>query len=70
MMEASENKSEKAYLSRKEAAQYLGVCIRVFDQMKARGDIPYSRLTGRRLLFARKDLDAIMRERRIDIDEA
>lgn len=59
----------KTYYSRIQAAEYMGVSIRLFDQIKSRGDIPFTRLTDRRLLFAKDDLDALMKTRRIDFEE-
>ncbi len=61
--------SHKTNLSRRESAEYMGISIRLFDQMKARGDIPFTRLTSRRLIFARKELDALIHERRIAIED-
>lgn len=52
------------YLDRRGAAAYLGVSIRLLDECKARGDIPFIRVARRKVMFRREDLDGFMSSRR------
>lgn len=60
----------KKYLNRKEAARYIGFCVRQIDSLKASGDLPFYRVAGRRIVFKVDDLDAWMEKRRVSVDEA
>jgi excisionase family DNA binding protein len=57
---------EKAYLRRREAAKYLGCCVRQIDQFKHDGSLPFCRLGRRLIVFRLVDLDKLMSNRRID----
>ena len=48
--------SDRRYLSRVGAAEYLGLCARYIDRLTASGKLPTVRI-GRRVLFDRADLD-------------
>ena len=49
--------SDRCYLSRVGAAEYLGLCARTIDRLAAERRIPVVRV-GSRVLFERADLDA------------
>ena len=51
-------------------SQFLGISPRLLDLMKSRGDIPFIRVSRRKVMFSRSDLDAFMSARRIDVFEA
>lgn len=57
------------YLDRRQAAAYLGVSIRLLDECKARGEIPYIRVGRRKVMFLREDLDRFMTSRRMGRDD-
>ncbi len=56
---------EKSFLTLNEAAQYLGVKASTLYSMVERKEIPHYRI-GRLIRFTKADLDAFMRERRVD----
>lgn len=61
-MSAETNESER-YLSRRKAAKYLGVGVRLFDQWVKDGLIPIVK-AGRRVLADRADLDVFYASRK------
>lgn len=60
----------RPYLRRREAAKYLGCSVRLIDELKHNGDLPFCRLGRRLIVFKTTDLDGMMSRRRIDIREA
>ncbi len=50
-------------LSRRQAADYLGVALRTFDRLRAAAALPYV-VIGRRRKFLKRDLDTYVAERR------
>ena len=56
---------DRRYFDMNGAAAYLQVSRRSVAGWKARGLLPFAQL-GRRILFDIRDLDAFVRERRID----
>ncbi len=50
--------ANRKYLSRPEAAEYLGVAVRTIDRMLALGELRRRRVRGR-VLVLRDDLDRI-----------
>lgn len=61
---------EQNYFTKKEAAAYLRCSLRLIDMFLASGDLRGYKLTGKKLLFARNDLDRFARRRtaRTDLD--
>lgn len=58
-IEQVNSQSSPALLSRKDAARYLGVSVRLFDTF----DIPRVVITERCIRFRREDLDQFAQER-------
>ena len=56
-----------AYLSRKDAAVFLGCSLRFLDRVKANGDLPFHRLSRRLITFSISDLQAFADKRRVEI---
>ena len=54
------------YLDRPEAAEHCHISQRFLDELRARGEIPFIRLSRRKILFRRADLDRFMASRRVD----
>jgi excisionase family DNA binding protein len=54
------------YLRRAGAAKYLGVSLRTIGEMQARRQIPFSRLSARCVVFRVTDLDAAVRQFRVN----
>ncbi|MDP2991276.1 MAG: helix-turn-helix domain-containing protein, partial [Kiritimatiellota bacterium] len=50
----------RGYLRKYEAADYLGISRRTLGNLMRAGKIPYSRLTGRLVLFRASALDAAL----------
>jgi len=53
-------KSEQVYFTKAEAAEYLRCSQRTIDYLREKKKLNFSRV-GRRLLFARSDLDSLAR---------
>jgi len=51
------DKIKPAYLRKQEAAEYLGISRRTLTNLMRAGKIPFSRLTGRLVLFNTNRLD-------------
>lgn len=51
------------YMTKKEAATYLRVSERTLDRLIASGDIIGARISGRRLLFDRDQVDGYIRRK-------
>ena len=49
-----------AYMDAKQGAAYLTISKRHFDRLKARGQIPFKRLSPGCIRYRRADLDAFM----------
>ena len=64
----AEKTVEKEYFRRNEAAEYLSICVRTLDQLKAEGELPFCKL-GATVVFMKKDLDALMAKHRIAVKE-
>ena len=58
----------RQYFRRKDAADYIQVCMRTLDQLKADGDMPFCKV-GATVVFMKQDLDAFMMKQRIAIGE-
>lgn len=58
-----------AYLSRRDAAVYLGITTRVLDTLKDRGEIPFYKLSRRNVVLKISDMEAYMSGKRVDISE-
>lgn len=54
--------SERAGLSRPEAAEYIGVSATLFDQAVADGRMPQPRHMNSRLVWSRRELDRYFEE--------
>ena len=63
-MQATENKTDSIpdYMNAKEASAYIAVSGRHFARLKARGQIPFARLSPHCVRFRRSDLDRMMRK--------
>jgi excisionase family DNA binding protein len=48
------------YLTRTDAAAYLGVATKTVDRLVSRGDLTAYRLSARLIRFRRDDLDALL----------
>lgn len=59
MVGMNEMYAQRTYLSRAEAARYLGVSTATIDRLP----VPRSRL-GRRVVFAKRDLDSYVRRKK------
>lgn len=58
-------------LTREEAAKILRISPRTLDKLKARGDIPYSKMGNgirARVVFQRKDIEDYVQRQRISSD--
>jgi excisionase family DNA binding protein len=56
-------------MNRKDAARYLTISVRTLDKLEQEGEIPYSKLGNgirSRVVYQRKDLDALLERIRID----
>jgi len=56
-------------MNRKDAARYLTISVRTLDKLEQEGEIPYSKLGNgirSRVVYQRKDLDALLERMRID----
>jgi excisionase family DNA binding protein len=62
----SKSTEKKVYLRRREAAKYLGCCVRQIDALKHDGDLPFYRLGRRLIVFRLSDLESLMAHRRIE----
>lgn len=58
------------YLKTGAAARYLGLSRRFLAALTQRGELPFSRVGPRCILFDRKDLDAFVQARRVEPDPA
>ena len=58
------NTNSKNLLSRNEASQLLGVCLRTFDALLKSGKLIPIRI-GRRVLFQRQDIEAFIQKNRL-----
>lgn len=54
---AIEETSETCYMTKKEAASHLRISPRTLDRLVAEGKILSARVSRRRILFLREDLD-------------
>ena len=63
------NQIARRYLSRSEAAVYLGVCVRTLDCFVTDAGLTHIRL-GRRVMFDRESLDQFMSSRRQECTNA
>lgn len=54
-----------AYVTREEAARYLGVSVDTLDRLRAAGKIPTYQLSPRRIGFRIADLDAHAEAQRV-----
>jgi len=56
---------QKVWLSKKEAAAYLGVTERYMDEINKRPDIDLYRLSNKCFLYSKDNLDSMIRKSRI-----
>ena len=63
-IEELENKLKKKYMTKQEAADYLGVSTSTIDNYVRRG-LQKHKLTSRRTVFLQADLDEFMSSRRM-----
>jgi len=61
-------KHEQAYFTKAEAADYLRCSQRMIDYARERNDLRAYRLTAKKLLFAREDLDRFVRGKQAGAD--
>jgi len=54
------------YLTRPEAAKHLHISTRLLDRKRAEGCLPFIRISRKKILFDRQDLDDFMSARRVD----
>jgi len=66
--ERMQKQDEQTYFTKIEAAMYLRCSPRSVDNFLARNELRAYKLTSKKLLLARDDLDAFVRRHRADAD--
>ena len=63
---SEEQKDDIGFMKPERAARYLGVSRRYITILMDRGDLPYSRLGPKCILFSRADIDDLVKRHRVD----
>jgi len=58
------------WMTRKEAAEYLRVSLRTFDDLASRGLFARYRSSAHRIVFSRNDLDDYVRRNRVEENDS